>query len=280
MPYTVKDLEKNMNADEIAQCKDEAEAILKPLGKTLMTDEELERRVAKPSLEEGEGESSDPKELLAKEIDADPKDIKASSYDDKVYDVNGESWLVTTEDDARRRAEDDVESIIGDLGYDAFTDDFKGYILSDCLHEDALRDIMSDSNQERIDDMDEEDGGEFFSELAREMYDADILRDGDFNKNADDEIDYFSLSDNVDFDEKKEQFLDYLNDETDPISWLESLYGKPDKGLWEYLTDNGLIDEAKVVDECIEEDGVAHFVGSYDEVEHDLGDGLLAYRLD
>jgi hypothetical protein len=39
-----------------------------------------------------------------------------------------------------------------------------------------------------------------------------------------------------------------------------------------------LIDMDEVVDQCIYEDGIAHFIARYDGEEHELGNGLYAYR--
>jgi hypothetical protein len=49
--------------------------------------------------------------------------------------------------------------------------------------------------------------------------------------------------------------------------------------LADAMKDNDAIDIDAVVEECISEDGVAHFIASYDDNEIDLGDGLFAYRI-
>ena len=63
----------------------------------------------------------------------------------------------------------------------------------------------------------------------------------------------------------------------DPIDYLIDEYG------YEFLNNliynySGILDMEKVIDSCIDEDGIAHFIAYYDGEEIDLGDGLFAYR--
>lgn len=61
---------------------------------------------------------------------------------------------------------------------------------------------------------------------------------------------------------------------------LRDSYGKDEHG--KYYVYEGIepyVDMEAVVDECISMDGIAHFVARYDGNEHDLGDGLYAYRV-
>ena len=265
MNITPEELEKKMTKAQIAELDaDVAETLtLKTSLKEAKTDNNTDRVT-----------------LLAKEVGVDPDDIKVSDYDDEVYLVEDESWLVVTKDEAHDRAEESIKETIDDVGLDAFTDDFQEYILSHLLKDSALYDIVHESQEETVNELEDEDGGDFDNGLISTLYDEKYISDDDFEKNEDDEPDYskIKLSED-DIENLKEKYIDDLSDNTDPVDYIKDISGDG-KDLWDFLDDNQLIDEAGVVEECINEDGVAHFIGSYDEVEHDLGDGLFAYRLE
>ena len=103
-----------------------------------------------------------------------------------------------------------------------------------------------------------------------------MLTDDDFEVDEDGEIDYSIC--NADIDDKKEEYIDYLCDDIDdPVQYLIDNYGE--EWLTDLLKDNSnLIDMEAIIDECISEDGIAHFLAKYDGEELELENGLYAYR--
>ena len=113
--------------------------------------------------------------------------------------------------------------------------------------------------------------------LIEELHDRHILDDGDFEEGEDGEPDFRNLKDYVDIDLYKEEYVDLLvEDAGDPVDYCGDSFG------WEWVTEmatqNDLIDLDEVVEQCIYEDGVAHFIARYDGNEYELGNGLYAYR--
>jgi hypothetical protein len=225
--------------------------------KLLMEDESMEDR----------------KEALAKYLGCDASEI-GDGYRENVFEHDGEEWAVLNGAEAEEWAEDDVRQIYGDMGLEAFTDSFRDYIMYNLLDEDAVRDMMYNYFSQDVNDLDDSDCDIFGSGLVAELYDADLLTDEDLAEDEDGET---ILKDTVDLDSLKDELIEKKVNDNDPIDWLHEFYS--DKELGEFIEDNGLVDLDEVVDECIAQDGVAHFIASYDGNEVDLGPNLCGYRL-
>lgn len=205
-------------------------------------------------------------------IDAD--EVVQSAYDDKEYETPEGDYLVLTYDEAYERAEEDIQSIIDDMGLNAFTPEFKDFILSNLVDEDAVFDDMRADELAYVNDIENEGSMDYANRMIEEMHAAGILADGDFEKGEDGEPDYFSLKDGVDIDAKKEEFADYLAADKDAYDFIDQLGDY----ATEYLTKNNYIDWDEVKEKCIQEDGIAHFIASYDGDEIELEGDLYAYR--
>lgn len=182
--------------------------------------------------------------------------ITKEDWDDNVFRVESEDeereYLVVTEEEATKYAEDEVISFIDDLGIGGFTIEFQDYILDNLVDEDVWKDIIYDMESSYVDELSDE---EVLDELgldidSEEEYDMDELRD-----------------------KLKDQIVDGVDD---PRQYIEDTFGRDE--LLEIAKDN--VDVNEIADECIEWDGIAHFIARYDGVEIDLGDGFYAYRQD
>lgn len=174
------------------------------------------------------------KSKLADYLNVDEEEIR--ELDDDRFEVNDSEYLVCDEDEAYELASKDIQNTFDDLGLDAFTKDFKDYILRNYLNIDWIEDVIKD---------------DLYAVLGE---DEDIPSDelDDYVSNKFDEID-------------------------DPIEWLIENYG--DEFMTNLISNNpGILDMEQVIDDCIYEDGIAHFIAYYDGNEIDLGDGLFAYR--
>lgn len=218
-------------------------------------------------------------ELLAKYLEIEPSEIAQSDYDENTFEVagDGEEYLVVDEDTSRELAKESVRNVIDDLGISAFAPDFQNWILENALDydfEEALRESMSSY----IEDIELESSNEFDNRLIEELVEAGILDDEDFEVDEDGEIDYFTLKDSVDLDDKKEEYLDKLvEDAGDPQRWYIDNFGVD--SVKDLVNDGyATLDEDKIASEVIDTDGVALQLASYDGNEIDLGEDMFAYR--
>lgn len=83
------------------------------------------------------------------------------------------------------------------------------------------------------------------------------------------ELDYFRN------DEPDEDMVNYLENLTDKLQYVEDTLGPDTFAVWA----KDKIDLDAVAEEAIKQDGEAHFIAFYDGNEVDLGNGLYAYRM-
>lgn len=216
-------------------------------------------------------------EALAKYLEVPTSDIEVTyESSDNLFTVksSGEEYLVVDEDEAYQAAKLDIENLIDDLGIDSFSKDFQDWIFMNCVDEDWFAEALRESTQYYVDDIEDETYGQdkYANRLIEELVDNDILSDEDLEEDEDGSLTY-----NGDIDDAKERYVDYLVDIAgDPIQDYIDNFGSD--SFTQVCKENMLIDWDKVVEECIDVDGVAHFISRWDSIEHDLGNGLYAYR--
>jgi hypothetical protein len=113
---------------------------------------------------------------------------------------------------------------------------------------------------------------------AYQFYDKNVVEDEDgelvirkdfgIEELRDEVREFIAPSDEADYSEKIDYVEDYLGLDTFKDEIRDISKGSSD-----------IIDIDVVADECIEEDGIAHFVASYDGEEIELDDDLYAYRM-
>jgi hypothetical protein len=213
---------------------------------------------------------------LADYLGIDPSEI-SNIYDNEFETPEGD-YLVVDEDEAKQLARDDIENLFDDLGLDSFTPDFKDWIIMNALDNEWFEDAVKESYEYYVEDIEDEASSMGYeNRLIEEMHDHQVLSDDDFVVGEDGEPDLTTLNDDVDIDSLKEEFIDLLVENAgDPVDYCGDNYG------WDWVTEvatqHNLIDMDEVVEQCIYMDGVAHFIARYDGEEHELGNGLYAYR--
>lgn len=214
---------------------------------------------------------------LAEHLGVDEEDIELSSWGDghNFITPEGEYW-VGTYDEAYDAASEEIEQIYDEMGLEAFSESFQSYILDNLIDWSAFEDDMTDYYRGYIDDIESEGDAEYDNRLLAEMVDAGILTDDDFIIDGEDEWAEKTLSSSVDLEYKKDEFLDYLCSNMDVEDFVKDIYSNEE--LSQVVVDNNLIDLDSLVEECISEDGIAHFLATYDGDEIDLGNNLYAYR--
>lgn len=170
-------------------------------------------------------------QALANYLGVEPNYFEEESYDDNAFESKeyNEEYLVLTEDEALKYAEDDIRGLFDDMGFESFTPSFQDWIMDNALDQDVFDSLLED------------------------------------------EIDYFTNQ------EPDEDSLEYVKSFEDrPIEYARQLFDGKD--FYKFVVENGAIDMDAVVEECIAQDGVEHFIAFYDGKEIDLGNGLFAYR--
>ena len=216
-------------------------------------------------------------QALANYLGVEPNYFEEESYDDNAFESKeyNEEYLVLTEDEAREYADRDIRNIFDDLGFESFTPSFQDWIIDNALDNDWFEESERESYENYVDDISFEDDDVYESRLISELVDAAILNELDFENWGDENP---VVKDSVDLDEKKREYVDSLvSDVDDFVKKFIDDFGA--KQLDEVIKHNpDVIDMDAVVDECISQDGIAHFIASYDGNEIDLGNGLFAYR--
>lgn len=205
-----------------------------------------------------------------------PVESIEDGYNEKVFEVDGDEWLVVTYEEAEEEAEESIRNIFDDIGLESFTESFRDWIINNAVDTNEIEDWMLDSYRSYVDDIEYENDYTYGNRLIQELYDNGLLKDDDFEV-EDGEILYDELKDSIILDDKKEEYAQQLADSNNPMDWLHEIY--TDEEIGKILEENNLIDMDAVVEECIRQDGIAHFISTYDGVEHDLGNGLYGYRL-
>lgn len=200
---------------------------------------------------------------LAEYLGIDPSEIH-NTYDYE-YETPEGDYLVVDKHEARELAEDDIKNLFDDIGMDSFTTDFRDWIIRNALETDWFEDAVRESMQYYAEDIAEESDDTYESRLVAEMVEAGCISDEDV------ESPDFDANDHID------DFVAHLTAQAgDPVDYCGDNFG------WDWVSQaadkNNLINMDAVVDECIELDGIAHFISRYDGEEHDLGNGLYAYR--
>lgn len=218
---------------------------------------------------------------LANYLEVEEEDIEVT-YDstDNLFTVksSGEEYLVVDEDEAYELAKEDIRNLIDDLGIESFSEGFREWIYNNAVDSDWFEEALREMEYNYVYDIEEETYGQdkYANRLIEELVDAGILNDEDLVPEDEEDEDSLLTYDG-DLDSLKEEYVDYLVDRAgDPIEYYVDNFGSD--SFTQVCEQNMLIDWDKVAEECIDVDGVAHFLSCYDGVEHDLGDGLFAYR--
>ena len=212
-------------------------------------------------------------EALARFLGVDSSEVE-EGYEENAFKANGEEWLVLTLDEAKEKAEEQVREIYDDMGLESFTTEYQRHIIDNFVDTDGITSWIEEYYQSYIEDIEDEDDSNYGTRLYQEMHEQGILSDDDFEEDEDGNT---MLKADVDLDSKKEMFADKLVADEDPMDWLRGIY--TERELAKVLEESGLIDVDAVAEDCVETDGIAHFLASWDGEESDLGDGLLGYRV-
>lgn len=213
---------------------------------------------------------------LAAYLNIDPSEISNTYYYE--FETPEGDYYVVTEEEAEELAKEDIRSLYDDLGLDSFTDYFRDWIIMNALDNDWFEEAVRESMEYYVEDIEDEASSMGYeNRLIEEMHDHQVLSDDDFEIDEDGEPNLRELKEGIDIDDLKEEYIDLLVENAgNAVDYCGDNYG------WDWVADmasqNNLIDFEEVVDQCIYEDGIAHFIARYDGEEIELENGLYAYR--
>ena len=172
--------------------------------------------------------------------------------DNNTFEVDGAEYLVLTEDEREEEFKAYQESLIENMGLDAFSGWAQDYIIDNFVDDEWFMEAMRESFEYYISDINEEptDNEKFESRLQEEI----------FESGSKDEEDY----------------LNYLCDLESPIEWFLNNFGKNEFST--IVKEHDLINWEDVINWVAHEDGYG-CLATYDGEELELQDNLYAYRI-
>lgn len=216
---------------------------------------------------------------LAEHLGIDESELEDSSYDENAFTYDDMEYLVLDDKEADDATYTDIEELVDDMGLEAFSKNMQDWILENAIDYD-FEEAYREMEESYVEDIENEGSREFDNRLIEEMYDANILTDDDFVEYEDGEIDHETLKDEVDLNDKKEEYVDYL---------LNNISDFREEFIDEFGIDEVLrlvkegyadLDINAIVDEVIRWDGRGPSLAIYDGEERELDNGLFAYRVD
>lgn len=205
-------------------------------------------KIVKEAASDADERENDLIKRLAEYLDTDEDaiEVHGDAKDAIVYVGNEEYIVFYDEDDAIAAAVDQAMDILDDTGIEGIRFDMMGKSVEDFIDDDQFEDIWEESTQATLDDMTDEEKQEEYG-------------------TTDDE----EIIDQIREDEVGEGFY---------VQWFIDNFGKEE--LNDMIKHNRVqFNKKKLAEEIVDTDGAANTLASYDGEEIDLGDGILAYRV-
>lgn len=202
----------------------------------------------------------DKKEYLEKELGV----TVTETNDDYFETEDGEEYRVLDYDESVEAVKEETESLMDDIGFDAFTPEFRDWIFQNAADEDFLHDVVREDFEFYVEDI-MDDKERFLDELKENgLLEEDATVDDIPDGIEDDLVD--KLVDNV----------------GDYYEYLEGNWGA--KEVANLIMKNNAVDIDKIVEEEIDWDSFGHFLAGYDGKEIELTDDngnivYYAYRI-
>ena len=189
----------------------------------------------------------------------------------------GEYLVCNDYDTARELAVEGARNVLDDIGLEGLTPSYRDYVLSnsDFFEQDWFEDAERESFGYYVDDIEDESSSEYENRLVEEMYDDGVISDSDLHE---DEDGLLCLNEDLDIDDLKEQFIQNHMDTIDDFAqYFIDEYGE--REFEEVVKQKNLADYDAIAEDIIDTDGNGLQLASYDSDEHELADGMYAYRI-
>lgn len=168
-------------------------------------------------------------------------------YRDEIIVIDGNEYLVLTDEEADQEYHEYQMNLIDDLGLDSF---------SDWARDEILNHHTTSDYQNLFDEIQEESMSCYIDDLRH----MDDLEEEMENAGCDNE----------------DEFLEYLCDQEDSVEYFKFNFGNDEYNR--IIKDNDLIDWDSVIQWVKDMDGRG-IMASYDGIEMELENNLYAYRI-
>ena len=168
-------------------------------------------------------------------------------YRDEIIVIDGNEYLVLTDEEADQEYHEYQMNLIDDMGLDSFSDWAKDEILNH--HTTSEYQVLFDEIQE-----------ESMTCYIDDLRHMDVLKEEMKNAGCDNE----------------EEFLEYLCDQEDSVEYFKFNFGQDEYNR--IIIENNLIDWDSVIEWTKDMDGRG-IMASYDGIEMELENNLYAYRI-
>ena len=217
---------------------------------------------------------SEKQNALAKEIGCEPKEIEFSEKYGEFRTPDG-TFTVMDEEEAKKAHLEYIESVIDDIGIEAFTPSFQEEILSDYIKQDDFEEINEESNENYAKDIKYETyQTTYANRLIDECVDAHIIVESDLTEDGEYEGD-------LDLEDELKEYLckrDKADYEGNFAKWYSDSYGESE--LTTYVRNHSdVLDVQSISEACIDADGLGHSLASWDGVTREQ-DGFYIFKQD
>ena len=203
------------------------------------------------------------KGVSSEDIKFNGDDPESPSYWDE-YSVDGEDYLVMTEDEADDALKEDLENFIDDLGIDGFSPEFQQWIYENAIDQDWFEEACEESERFYAEDIQSEEG-----RLVEECIEAGIISADDLDEDGE-------YTGDLDLVEEYSQYLfdrirnDYAGDF---VEWYKDNFGSLKE-----VQDRISLDIDAIVEEVKDWDGYGNNLARYDGKENEQ-DGFYIFRV-
>jgi hypothetical protein len=166
--------------------------------------------------------------------------------DETTITVDGNTYKVLTDSEADEEFREYEQNLLDEMGIECFAEFAQEYILTNFVDIDWFNTAMRESYQGYVEDIKHEEG----------RFEEEMEENGC---------------------ETEEEYVDYLCGQyEDGVQWYKDDFGLKD--LSKVVKDYNLLDEDKVIDYILEEDGRGGSLAHYDGIENEQ-DGYFIYQI-
>lgn len=199
------------------------------------------------------------------------EDEITEGYDDTVFEVNGEEYLVLDDDEADEAVVNGIENLIDDMGLAAFTESMQDWIVGNAIdNSEWFDEALEEDMNYYVDDLSDD-------EVVENAIDYNVIDEDDAY--VEDEDGNEEINPDLDIEDLGEKLVQALIDEQDDAyTWY--VYNFGENSIRDLIKEGALtLDYQAIADEVIRWDGRGNSLASYDGDEIELENGLYAYRL-